>query len=150
MNGNYIVSQVASRPCSLLIDPTDFASMDPSVAHTLGNNATHKSVTLKLIATGRSFFWSENIFWKHDMRDRNVTVSMSGQDLIVDTEAVGRYLADAGGNWTQRKWQGLGLDILWFPKLDHAQVFDAKQDRKILTDVVWGYSQLKISMNGSV
>ena len=83
------------------------------------------------------------------MQGRRVTVSMSGQDLIVDTEAVGRYLADAGGNWTQRKWRGKGLDLLWFPKLDHAQVFDLKQNRKVLTDVVRAYSQLKTSPNGS-
>ena len=74
------------------------------------------------------------------MQDRRVTVSLSDQDLIVDTEAVGRYLADGRGNWTQQKWQGQGLDILWFPKLDHAQVFDSKQDRRILTNVVRGYS----------
>lgn len=83
------------------------------------------------------------------MQNRRVTVSLSGQDLIVDTEAVGRYLADASGNWTQRKWRGDGLDILWFPKLDHAQVFDLKQNRKALTNVVQKYSQLQSRANGS-
>ena len=83
------------------------------------------------------------------MQSRRVTVSLSGQDLIVDTEAVGRYLAGAGGNWTQRKWRGEGLDILWFPKLDHAQVFDRKQNRMTMTDVVQKYSQLRTSVNGS-
>ena len=67
---------------------------------------------------------------------------MSGQDLIVDTETVGRYLADADGNWTNRTWRGTtGIpDLLWFSHLDHAQVFDSKNDRKILTDVVRQYS----------
>lgn len=83
------------------------------------------------------------------MQNRRVTVSLSGQDLIVDTEAVGRYLADASGNWTQRTWEGKGLDILWFPKLDHAQVFDLKQNRKTLIDVIQQYSQLKAPANGS-
>lgn len=75
------------------------------------------------------------------MHGRRVTVSMSGQDLIVDTEAVGRYLSDVEGNWESRKWWGKGTDLLWFPRLDHAQVFDSKADRKILTDVVKHYSE---------
>ncbi len=75
------------------------------------------------------------------MQGRRLTVSMSGQDLIVDTETVGRYLAGGDGNWTNRKWRGKGIDLLWFPRLDHAQVFDSKDDRKILTDVVRQYSE---------
>jgi pimeloyl-ACP methyl ester carboxylesterase len=53
-----------------------FASMDMFVSHTLA----------------RRFFWTENILWKKDIEGRNVTVGLSGRDLIVDTEAVGRYL----------------------------------------------------------
>jgi pimeloyl-ACP methyl ester carboxylesterase len=53
-----------------------FASMDMSVAHTLS----------------RHFFWSENVLWKEDLEGRNVTVSLSGCDLIVNTDAVARYL----------------------------------------------------------
>lgn len=33
------------------------------------------------------------MLWKKDLEGRKVTVSLSGRDLIVDTEAVGRYLA---------------------------------------------------------
>lgn len=55
-----------------------FASMDMGVSHTLG----------------RHFFWNENVLWKKDLKGRRVTVSLSGMDLIVDTEAVGRYLSD--------------------------------------------------------
>lgn len=54
-----------------------FASMDMSVSHTLS----------------RHFFWNECVLWKKDIEGRKVTVSLSGQDLIVDTEAVGRYLS---------------------------------------------------------
>jgi pimeloyl-ACP methyl ester carboxylesterase len=54
-----------------------FASMDMGVSHTLA----------------RHFFWSENILWKEDIGDRNLTVSLSGRDLIVDTNSVGRYMA---------------------------------------------------------
>lgn len=54
-----------------------FASMDMGVSHTLS----------------RHFFWNENVLWKKDVKGRKLTVSLSGQDLIVDTEAVGRYLS---------------------------------------------------------
>ncbi|KAE8449498.1 hypothetical protein EG329_008106 [Mollisiaceae sp. DMI_Dod_QoI] len=54
-----------------------FASMDMGVSHTLS----------------RHFFWNENVLWKKDLVDRKVTVSLGGRDLIVNTEAVGKYLA---------------------------------------------------------
>lgn len=54
-----------------------FASMDMGVSHTLS----------------RHFFWNENVLWKKDLGDRKVTVSLGGRDLIVNTEAVGTYLA---------------------------------------------------------
>lgn len=50
--------------------------MDPGISHTLG----------------RRFFWNENVLWKDDFEGRKVTASLAGRDLIVDTEAVGRYL----------------------------------------------------------
>jgi len=58
-----------------------FASMDMSVSHTLA----------------RRFFWNENVLWKKDLGNRKVTVSLSGRDLIVDTEAVGRYMSTGAG-----------------------------------------------------
>ncbi len=54
-----------------------FASMDMGVSHTLS----------------RHFFWNENVLWKKDLGGRKVTVSLGGRDLIVNTEAVGRYLS---------------------------------------------------------
>jgi hypothetical protein len=64
-----------------------FASMDMGVSHTLA----------------RHFFWSENILWKEELEGRNVTVSLSGKDLIVDTESVGRYMASRNGSWTSSR-----------------------------------------------
>lgn len=61
-----------------------FATMDMGVSHTLS----------------RHFFWSENILWKEDLDGRNVTVSLSGKDLIVDTESVGRYMSSGNAPWT--------------------------------------------------
>ena len=94
----------------------------------------------------RTFFWSENCLWKKDIKGHRVTVSLAGKDLIVDTEAVGRYLAQDGEGglapaaWKQQKWKGMGLDILWFEELDHAQVFDSKANCEILANVVRAYS----------
>ena len=112
-----------------------FGSMDMGVAHTLA----------------RRFFWSENILWKHDIEGRRVTVALSGQDLIVDTNTVGRYLTQDGPlsshaqsshahcKWKQNDWKGDGLDVLWFQELDHAQAFDYKKARFALVDVVKSY-----------
>ncbi|CZT44556.1 uncharacterized protein RSE6_04742 [Rhynchosporium secalis] len=55
-----------------------FASMDMGVSHTLS----------------RHFFWNENVLWKKDIEGRRVTVSLGGKDLIVNTEAVGKYLSE--------------------------------------------------------
>lgn len=107
-----------------------FASMDMGVAHTLA----------------RRFFWSENILWLRDIGDRRTTVVLSGKDLIVDTEAVGQYLAQHGNTiprsqaWKHQKWTGKGVDILWFDDLDHAQVFDSREDCKKLVHVIQKYA----------
>ncbi|KAL6717127.1 hypothetical protein ACLMJK_005042 [Lecanora helva] len=108
-----------------------FASTDQSVAHTLG----------------RCFFWSENILWKGDMQGRQWTVALAGKDLLVNTEAVGRYLAKDLGrerpsedHWKHETWKGQGLDIFWFDELDHAQVFDSKRGLENLVGVVREYS----------
>ena len=107
-----------------------FASMDMGVAHTLS----------------RRFFWSENILWKEDVHGRRLTVTLCGQDLIVNAEAVGRYLTDTkdddkhDAEWQERPWTGEGLDVLWFPTKDHAQVFDNPRDYRRLIRVIRTYS----------
>ena len=75
-----------------------------------------------------------------------MTVCLAARDLIVDTEAVGRYLAQESDGkpiteeWKHREWKGTGLDIVWFDNLDHAQVFDSWRNREILSQVVRRYS----------
>lgn len=117
-----------------------FASTDMCVAHTLA----------------RHFFWIQNIMWKEDIKDRKVTVILSGRDLIVNTHTVGQYLTEdergyerfltedeSGGdeeNWRDRSWKGEGLDVLWFDHCDHAQVFDKLRDYRRLVDIVRSYS----------
>jgi pimeloyl-ACP methyl ester carboxylesterase len=118
-----------------------FASTDIMVAHTLA----------------RHFFWMQNILWKEDLQDRNVTVVLSGKDLIVNTEAVGRYLSEdvpayerfltedeAGAgesdSWKDVQWKGEGLDLVWLARCDHAQPFEKKQNYRRLVDIVRSYS----------
>ena len=108
-----------------------FASMDMGVAHTLA----------------RRFFWSENILWRRDVYDHRTTVVLSAKDLIVDTEAVGQYLARHGNReldgqgWKYQEWKGKGIDILWLDDLDHAQVFDSRRDCEKLVHVIHKYSK---------
>lgn len=137
-----------------------FASKDPGVSHTLG----------------RHFFWSQNILWRDHIMElvdqgMRMTVSLSSRDLIVDTEAVGKYLVEdvvpdpvlvgddgtdekhmeleasgkqAGGEvagWKERGFQGKGLEVLWWEDFDHAQVFDNKASSAKLVDVLVEYSK---------
>lgn len=150
-----------------------FGSMDMSVSHTLG----------------RHFFWNENVVWKKDFRGRKVTCCLSGQDLIVNTDAVGKYLTQKDENdehaatnghatgilididddksrsdspglrlrggeaidrpendarteeWKHRPWKGVGLDVLWFEDLDHAQVFDKARNRRRIINVIRAYCE---------
>lgn len=105
-----------------------FATQDMMVAHTLS----------------RHFFWADNLLWKDDIRGRNVTVSLGGRDLIVDTETVGKYLngVDLKGEertWKDNEWTDHGLETLWWPTLDHAQVFERADGRAKLAHVLRQY-----------
>ncbi|KAI9730206.1 MAG: hypothetical protein M1834_005970 [Cirrosporium novae-zelandiae] len=111
-----------------------FACKDMGVSHTLS----------------RHFFWSENILWKEDIKDRRVTVALAENDSIVNTEAVGTYLAGVedddeeeedgeGASWKENKLMGEGLEVLWLPGLDHAQAFDRDWAKERLVSVVLGY-----------
>ena len=107
-----------------------FACTDMMVAHTLA----------------RHFFWAENILWKDDLRGRNVTVSLGGRDLIVSTDTVGKYLAGVdlrseNTSWRDDEWRGTGLDIIWFPTCDHAQVFERADGRRRLGEIVLKYAE---------
>ena len=74
---------------------------------------------------------------------------LSERDIVVDAEAVGRYLVRGKGvravddhrsdEWKRWAWKGKGLDILWFDGLNHAKLFDATADREILIRVLMNY-----------
>lgn len=103
-----------------------FAAQDMGIAHVLR----------------RHFFWTENILWKEDIEGRDMTVSLSGKDLIVNTEAVGRYVTGIeNADWKDKQWTGKGLDVLWFPQCDHATVFDQTEPVQKLADIVRRYAR---------
>jgi hypothetical protein len=45
------------------------------------------------------------------------------------------------GAWKQRKWDGNGLDVLWFDHFDHGQAFDRSGVRARLVRVVQSYCE---------
>ncbi|KAH7346054.1 hypothetical protein BKA66DRAFT_576673 [Pyrenochaeta sp. MPI-SDFR-AT-0127] len=109
-----------------------FASLDMMVAHTLA----------------RHFFWAQNILWEDELRGRDVTVSLGGRDLIVDTETVGKYLngvdlKDEDRSWKDSKWKGTGVETIWWPTVDHAQVFERADGRSRLVHVLREYTKRK-------
>ncbi|GAD94030.1 conserved hypothetical protein [Paecilomyces variotii No. 5] len=133
-----------------------FGSKDMGVAHTLA----------------RRFSWTENIIWKEDLnlerqdgkeKGRKVTVVLSGQDLIVNTEAVRQYLLGSS-QYTQnvtknpktligagskeedrswkKQWKASGLEVLWYDTLDHSQVFDSMETRQPIVKAITVYSRM--------
>lgn len=90
----------------------------------------------------RRFFWAEGLLWKEDIKDHNVTVFLGGRDLIVDTKTVAKYLSRPK-DWAEETrgerdeaWRGDNLRVVWFDDLDHAQAFEGKATRWVLTDYV--------------
>jgi pimeloyl-ACP methyl ester carboxylesterase len=103
---------------------------------------------------------------------RKVAVCLGGRDLIVNTQTVARYLArpgdmaDSDASEDQEAIDALfkvreagsaassesprctrylapsGVEIVWFPTLDHAQVFDAREDRQQILNVIGEYCSL--------
>lgn len=125
-----------------------FASTDPDVAYTLT----------------RRFIWSENTLWREDVEDRatadnghakRCTVTLAGKDIITETNTLGCYLTRSTteqqlwheqddaleDDWKETKWTGEEpLEVLWFPELNHAEIFDDAKDRQVLLEVMERYS----------
>jgi pimeloyl-ACP methyl ester carboxylesterase len=119
-----------------------FASRDPDIARALS----------------RHFFWFENILFREDVirvapvgdEDESqksnpppppVAVSLAGRDQIVDTRAVHAYLTsgvvkDAAEVVPPARWAEDGLEVHYFPELDHATVFDARKNRAPLLEIL--------------
>jgi len=86
-----------------------FVSREPFVAHTLT----------------RHFWWWENCLWAEEVRDIPVVAYLSGQDMIVSSTAVRRYLLKHN------------IQAVCFPELHHAQfILDPKAMKEIVSCVV--------------
>lgn len=141
----------------LLVDPVTFLLYLPDVAYNFtarspkGANEHqlyYFACTDMMVAhsLARHFFWAQNILWKDDLRGRNVTVSLGGRDLILDTETVGKYIAgidlrSEDSTWKEREWKGTGLETIWWNTCDHAQVFERADGRRRLGDIVRKYTE---------
>jgi len=71
-------------------------------------------------------------------------VCPAGRDQIVDAHAVWGYLTGGeeeqqrvgSGSGSPSRWARDGLEVLYYPELDHATVFDARADRAALLKVL--------------
>ena len=87
----------------------------------------------------RHSFWTENILWKEELEGKHVCVVLSGDDQIVDAGEVKKYLT---GGEEERRWEEGGLEVLFFSGLDHAMVFDTRERRRPVLDVVCRFVRL--------
>jgi len=86
-----------------------------------------------------------------------VTVSLAGRDQIVDARAVRAYLTGSkdpgeegqgddgskgGAGRSPSRWAQDGLEVLYFPDLDHATVFDTPRDRAPLLEALRRFVRL--------
>lgn len=87
----------------------------------------------------RRFFWSELVLFKDDLPpDMPLTVTLSGQDLIVPTAAVWAYLTDDTPRQLDHddcEWENYQLKVYWFEKFDHAGLFASKGARRGIAQV---------------
>ncbi|KAK5164396.1 uncharacterized protein LTR77_010092 [Saxophila tyrrhenica] len=99
-----------------------FASQDMMVSHTLA----------------RRFFWNRLVLFKDDLpSDMPLTVTLSGQDLIVPTREVWEYLTGEPAPVVKdSEWEEGQMRVHWFEKLDHAGVFANKGIRRGLAKEV--------------
>jgi pimeloyl-ACP methyl ester carboxylesterase len=92
-------------------------------------------------ALSRHFFWAENVLWKEELDGRRVAVVLCGADQIVHAQEVRKYLT--GEQEMSRRWKKDGLEVLFYPGLDHAMVFDTKERRKPVLDILHRFVRLE-------
>ena len=95
-----------------------FASRDPDIARALS----------------RHFFWAENVLWKEDLAGKDAAVILCGEDQIVDSAEVRRYLT--GTNDVSFRWRGDGMEVLYYPTLDHSNQFDYEEYRRPMVEIL--------------
>lgn len=136
----------------LLIDPIPFLLHLPAVAYNFVYRAPRRANEWQLWyfasrdpdvarALARHFFWAENVLWKEDLVGKDVAVVLSGKDQIVDAAEVRRYLTGEEDAEIEFAWRKDGLEVLYYPELDHSKVFDTKELRRPLVDIVQGFGR---------
>ncbi|KAJ4163608.1 hypothetical protein LMH87_005327 [Akanthomyces muscarius] len=128
-----------------LVDPVTIMLQLPHVAYNFTRRRPRTAAEWQLwyfasadvgVATvlGRHFHWRQNIIWKEDLLrrpggggHRRVTVSLAAKDIIVNAPAVAEYLQEPEDDAAEGG-QESRVGVLWFPELDHAQVFDTPSD----------------------
>lgn len=131
----------------LLIDPIPFLLHLPAVAYNFVYRAPRRANEWQLWyfasrdpdvarALARHFFWAENVLWKEDLVGKDVAVVLSGKDQIVDAAEVRRYLTGEEDAEIEFAWRKDGLEVLYYPELDHSKVFDTKELRRPLVEIV--------------
>ncbi|EIW51855.1 uncharacterized protein TRAVEDRAFT_24907 [Trametes versicolor FP-101664 SS1] len=136
----------------LLIDPIPFLLHLPAVAYNFVYRAPRRANEWQLWyfasrdpdvarALARHFFWAENVLWKEDLVGRDVAVVLSGKDQIVDAAEVRRYLTGEEDAEIEFAWRKDGLEVLYYPELDHSKVFDTKELRRPLVEIVQRFGQ---------
>ena len=71
--------------------------------------------------------------WKEDLKGgRRVAVVLSEEDQIVDAKAVRKYLTGE----ESLRWERDELEVVWYPGLDHATVWDTKERREPILEIV--------------
>lgn len=150
--------------CSILfIDPIPFLLHLPSVAHNFIYRHPRTANEWELWyfssrdadvsrALSRFFFWTENVLWKEELEGRPVGVVLSGSDQIVDAEEVRGYLTGVGMDemtvaGISKQWEKDGLEVLFYPDLDHAMVFDTKDRRDLILDIIHRFVGLPLRYN---
>ncbi|KAI8982942.1 Alpha/Beta hydrolase protein [Trametes punicea] len=134
----------------LLVDPVPFLLHLPSVAYNFVYRPPRTANEWQLWyfasrdpdiarALARHFFWSENILWKEDLAGKDVAVVLCGKDQIVDAAEVRRYLTGEGDSEIKFRWKNDGLEVLYYPDLDHSMVFDTKERRRPMVDIIQGF-----------
>ena len=100
-------------------------------------------------AVTRRFVWTENVLLKEDLVERRVGMVISGKDIIMDAERLRKYLFKDRREIVRSSINNIkgaeqittdGLDLLSFKHLNHAEVFENKEERKMLAAMVWRYS----------
>ena len=77
--------------------------------------------------------------WKEDLNGgRGVAVVLSEDDQIVDAKAVRKYLTGE----ESLSWERDGLEVLWYPGLDHAMVWDTRERRKPMLEIVRRFTMM--------